>query len=78
MDIRATIYLKSGGNTAMTIHDTSLSKQQEVYSNIFNGDRDKDICCHVGLDSIQIVPSDNIAMIDLKELVDKVQENIKS
>ena len=60
-NIKATIYLKSGGDISMNIYDTSLEEQMKVYSNNLSGDRDKNVFIYNGPDAIQIVPSDNVA-----------------
>lgn len=54
----------------MNIHDTSLEEQMKVYSDGLNGDRDKNVFSHIGPNSIQIVPSDNVAAVDLKEVAE--------
>lgn len=69
-NIRATIYLKSGGDVSMNIYDTSLEEQMKVYSDGLNGDRDKNVFSYIGPNSIQIVPSDNVAAVDLKEVAE--------
>ncbi|MGG5316413.1 hypothetical protein [Enterococcus sp. AZ072] len=68
--IRAKIYLKSGGDTAITVYDTTLDEQMKKYSDALNGERDSKVVNHIGPKSIQIVPTDNVAMIELKEVAE--------
>lgn len=69
-NIRAKIFLKSGGDTALTVYDTSLEEQMKKYSDALNGERDSKVLNHIGPKSIQIVPTDNVAMIDLNEVAE--------
>lgn len=69
-DIRVRVYLKNGGDTAMTVYNTSLEDQMKKYSEVLNGDRDSKVLNHIGPNSIQIVPADNIAMVDLEEVAE--------
>ncbi|MGX7196751.1 hypothetical protein [Enterococcus olivae] len=68
MAVRVTIYLKSGGNVGLDIKDTTVADQIEIYEDLFNPGKNKTFLKHVGPASTQLIPAENIACIDVKEV----------
>lgn len=68
MDVKVTVYLKSGGDTSMIIYDTTLEEQDKQYSKFFEKGIEDNIICHQTNSEVIFIPVSNIACLSLKEL----------
>lgn len=66
MKVKATVFLKSGGDTNLIVSDTTVEEQAKVYEETFKGK--KKYLSHADANSMTIVPIDNIAAIDIREV----------
>lgn len=68
MDVKVTVYLKSGGDTSMIIYDTTLEEQNKKYSKSLEKGIANNIICHQTNSEVMFIPVSNIASLSLKEL----------
>lgn len=68
MDVKVTVYLKSGGDTSMIIYDTTLEEQNKKYSKSLEKGIENNIICHQTNSEVMFIPVSNIAGLSLKEL----------
>lgn len=68
MDVKVTVYLKSGGDTSMIIYDTTLEEQNKKYSKYLEKGIENNIICHQTNSEVMFIPVSNIAGLSLKEL----------
>lgn len=68
MDVKVTVYLKSGGDTSMIIYDTTLEEQNKKYSKSLEKGIENNIICHQTNSEVMYIPVSNIAGLSLKDL----------
>ena len=67
MEIRVTVYLKSGGELASTYYEEKVQYTTERFANIFTDKEPKAVCINAGK-NIHIIPRDNVAAISISEV----------
>lgn len=67
MDVTTTVYLKNGMSASTDVPNTTLEDQQRLYSEAFQKDNDISLINHVCSTSIEMIPVDNISLIQIKE-----------
>ncbi|MGV3085056.1 hypothetical protein [Enterococcus dispar] len=65
MKVKATVWLKDGNNATMMLSNTTLKAEAERYSEAMK----YQVISHDGPTSIQLIPVEHIAMINLEEVV---------
>lgn len=64
MNIKATVWLKDGNNAEIMLHNTTLQAESRRYSEAMK----YQVISHDGPTSIQLIPVEHIAMINLEEV----------
>lgn len=67
MDVDVTVYLKNEMSTKMNIKNTTLEDQAEVYGKAFDGGKRIQLINHMSPTSIEMIPVENVALIQIKE-----------
>ncbi|MCB6916221.1 hypothetical protein LIZ91_06435 [Enterococcus avium] len=67
MTVTVTVYLKNGMNVSLDVPDTTLEDQRVLYSEAFKKEKEVSLINHVGSGSIELIPVDNVALIQIKE-----------
>lgn len=68
MTVEIIVHLKSGGNSSLTVFDTSLAEQASVYSKFFDDKRGATVLSHLTTSSQCFIPKDNIAFVEINEV----------
>lgn len=68
MKVKVTIYLKSGGDLDLIISDTTIGEQVRFYDYTLGGQ--KRFIIRSNDESTTVIPIDNIAAIDIREIPD--------
>lgn len=55
----------------MTTYNTTLAEQKALYTQMLDGTHHYEFLSHCGTNSIQIIPTENISFIDLREVSKK-------
>lgn len=66
MKVKATVWLKDGSNTTIMLSNTTLKAEAERYSEAMK----YQVISHDGPTSIQLIPVEHIAMINLEEVAE--------